>query len=94
MERRGFWANLSYFFKGPDGSMVICQRPNIPLLGWMLFKLISVFMQDKTMKDGFESLSKLSLFTWAYLEITSGQSYFRRVLGGAVMMTIIISYFK
>lgn len=29
------------------------------------------------------------LFTWAFLEITSGDSYARRILGGVVMAIII-----
>jgi hypothetical protein len=42
---------------------------------------------------GFANLSTAFLFTWAYLEITQGASYFRRVLGAVVLAGVLMSFF-
>lgn len=91
--KKSIQAVTGNFFKDSDGSIVLWQRPNIPLLGWLVFKLISIFLQAGAAKNAFENLSMLLLFTWAYLEITSGKTYFRRVLGGSVMLGTVIGCF-
>ena len=86
--------NILHFFKDSKGRIVILQRPNIPLVGWLASKLLSLPTQSYTLKSGFELLSTGFLFTWAYLEIISGDSYFRRVLGGAIMALLVAGFFR
>lgn len=81
-------------FKDSGGKLVIWQRPNIALTGWLLCKFLSAVMPQSTTKIGLERLSSAFIFTWAYLEIASGRNYFRRGLGGIVMIAILIGYFK
>jgi hypothetical protein len=85
---------VASFFKDKDGNVVIWQWPNLPLASWIIFKLLSMVFKTGHVKTGFESLSMAALFTWAYLEITSGSSYFRRVLGVVIIIGLIFGYFK
>jgi hypothetical protein len=81
--------HFTSFFKDHDGQLVIWQWPNIPLIGWAVFKVLSLITQAGTLKTWSAHLSTAFLFTWAYLEITGGASYFRRVLGTIVMAALL-----
>lgn len=94
MKRNNIKHMVSAFFKDNEGDVVVWQMPNIPLLGWLLFKLLSLITHPGLVKNGFEGFSMAFLFTWAYLEITSGKSYFRRALGVVIAVALIFSYFK
>lgn len=85
---------IKNFFKDKDGHIVIWQWPNVPLWGWIIFKLLSFSIDQEQLRVGFAKLSAASLFVWAYLEITKGDSYFRRFIGGIVMLGIIAGYFR
>ena len=79
--------------KDANGRIVLWQWPNVPLLGWLVFKLLSIVVSSGSLKSGSAQLSTAFLFTWSYLEITRGVNYFRRILGVAVMVAIIMSFF-
>jgi hypothetical protein len=83
-------ARRASFFKDSDGQVAIWQWPSVPLTGWLVCKLLSMVIKTGSTKMAFETLSTAFLFTWAYLEITSGKSYFRRVLGVGVMIVVLI----
>lgn len=85
---------VASFFKNNQGNTVIWQTPNIPLLSWLVLKLLAMVINNEQFKSGFSKLSTAFLFAWAYLEITSGASYFRRLLGLVVMTALIIGFFK
>lgn len=78
------------FFKDSNGKLAVWQWPNVPLIGWMLFKVFSIILSSPSIKNWSENLSTAFLFTWAYLEITGGTSYFRRFLGVLVMVASIV----
>ncbi len=82
---------LDKCLKDKHGKIVIWQFPNIPLLGWMGFKLIRYLPMTIPLKNGCIFISTAFLFTWAYLEITSGVNYLRRTIGIIVMASIILS---
>ncbi len=82
------------FFEDDKGNISILQKPNAPLYGWIVFKLLSLIIDTSNIKNGFAKLSTAFLFTWAYLEITKGKSYFRRTFGLVIMVLIIVSYFR
>ncbi len=88
------YEKLLDFFKNKDGKITIAQWPNIPILGWFLFKLASMLVSAPGLDAGLSAISTAFLFTWAYLEITDGASYFRRTLGVAVMLGTVIGLFK
>ncbi|QQS19876.1 hypothetical protein IPL85_00190 [Candidatus Saccharibacteria bacterium] len=82
------------FFKDIKGNIVLWQWPNIPLYGWIAFKVLSMLVPAGHLRVGMEQLSSAFLFTWAYLEITNGVNYFRRLLGVIVMGGLIISFLR
>ena len=80
-------------FKDKEGHIVIAQGPNLPLFGWILLELVSLTLRKGHAKTAFQSLATAFLLTWAYLEITNGVNYFRRLFGIVVIVIIILSYF-
>lgn len=87
-------AKKMQFFRDDQGKITIWQWPNIPLYGWLVFKVLSILLDKSQLQVGFDGISKAFLFTWAYLEITQGVNYFRRLLGLFVMIALILGYFK
>lgn len=82
---------LDKCIKDKHGKIVIWQFPNAPLIGWMGFKLMRYLPMTTPLKNGRLFISTAFLFTWAYLEITSGVNYLRRIIGVVVMASIILS---
>ena len=80
------------FFKDSDGQIVIWQRPNVPLIGWLLFAIASFLIKISPWQNFLAYLSFGFIFTWAWLEITKGKSYFRRALG--VLVLLISLYYQ
>ena len=76
------------FFKDKQGKIVIAQTPNLPLIGWALFTILAWFWQNNKYEihNLFTLLAFGFIFTWCYLEITSGVNTFRRILGVVVLM--------
>lgn len=87
-------SQMNSFIRDKSGHIVLWQSPNVPLCGWFVFKVLSMFEVAEQLKMGAEQLSTAFLFTWAFLEITKGVNYFRRLLGIIVMIAITLSFFK
>lgn len=85
---------LQNFFKDKDDTIVIGQWPNIPIIGWLIFKVASMLANDTRLEAGFSTISTAFLFTWAFLEIQSGVNYFRKLLGLVVMTALVIGFFN
>lgn len=82
------------FFRDNSGHIVLWQWPNAPLYGWISTKLVSMIVPNNHLKTGLSHLGMASLFTWAYLELTKGVNYFRRILGFLVLSLLIVSYLQ
>lgn len=82
---------LAKFFRDKDGKVVLWQTPNMPLMGWALFLAISHLSPFDKWQIAAEYISFGFLFTWAWLEISNGATYFRRLLGLLVLIISIIS---
>ncbi|USN96064.1 MAG: hypothetical protein H6797_03225 [Candidatus Nomurabacteria bacterium] len=82
------------FFKNKNGEWTIAQFPNFPIIAWLLLYISLFFIGDSNLKSSVHSLSNAFLFTWAYLEIAMGDSGFRRLLGGVVILSVIYGYFN
>jgi len=82
---------LTKFFKDGTGKIVIWQTPNAPLIGWAVSSALAHILPS----DGWQLLAGYVsfgfIFTWAWLELTQGSSYFRRVLGAVVLAMSIYS---
>lgn len=81
-----------HFFKDDEGRVIIWQWPNIPIYGWLIAKLLSLLVTPPQLKGGFDEISKAFLFTWAFLEVTQGVNYFRRLLGLVVLIALVIGF--
>jgi len=81
-------------FKDRDGKLVIWQSPNILLWGWILFSILGITFKHGAGHTSLNHLATASLFVWAYLEIRSGASIFRQILGGVVMTGIVYGFFR
>lgn len=86
--------SVMQFFKDKQGRIVIFQAPNSPLIGWFIFTLLSLLWSTNQPKIDylFAMLSFGFIFTWAWLEITSGVNYFRRALGLIVLIIAVWFY--
>jgi hypothetical protein len=85
--------SINTFFKDKHGHVVIVQKPNKPILGWIIATVIAHFVHNKTWHSLISSLGIGFLIGFAYLEITEGVNYFRRTLGAAVLVTVLVGVF-
>lgn len=73
---------LRRFFQDKDGTIVVGQRPNIFIAVWALGSIAQLtILKDATWLS---FITTGALLIWAGLEITSGASPFRRVMGAVV----------
>jgi hypothetical protein len=84
-------ASIIRFFQDKHGRIVIWQRPNGPLITWFIAMILSKILPYGQLNFVAELVSFGALFTWAWLEIFQGNSYFRRSVGAVVMLIIILS---
>ena len=79
------------FCRDKDGHLAISQRPNLPIIVWVVAWLATHILPYGQANFTANLIAFGSLFTWAWLEIFDGDSYFRRTLGLVVMVAIIYS---
>jgi hypothetical protein len=77
-----------------NNKIVLWQRPNVLIIGWFVCAIATHLFHASHLRTGLASLGTALLSIWAYLEITQGASYFRRLLGLTVAIAIVIHYFK
>ena len=80
---------IDRLWKDKNGNQTLLEKPNAPLIGWAFFGLISLALPDGSWRRAAQIISFGFLFTWAWLEIHSGRTYLRRVLGVVIMVMII-----
>jgi hypothetical protein len=83
---------LRTFFCDKNGKLVIFQLPNLPLATWLVFAVLSHLFAPGHVRTVAHDISRVALIVWASLEVYSGASYFRRVLGLAVLVLSIASF--
>ena len=83
---------VPYLVTDKHGNVAIVQFPNTPLILWLLLVVVAEVIVDSTTKGGVVFVRDAMLFTWSYLEIRSGSSPFRRVLGSIVMIGLLLEY--
>lgn len=79
-------------FKDKAGRTVIIQRPNIPLWGWVLTKILATFTDNPNIKPALGALGSLLLIIWALLETISGVTIFRKLLGIIILAIITVGH--
>jgi hypothetical protein len=85
---------FDHIFRNKKGTVVIWQFPNAPLWGWIVASVAAMIIKHGREHAGLHLLAQAFLFAWAYLELRSGESIFRKVLGGLLLIVIAISFFK
>lgn len=81
---------IKAFFSDKHGKVVIWQSPNLPIILWFVF-MLATHMTHGQLRTIFAVISSAALLVWALLEVIQGASYFRRVLGLAVLIATIYS---
>ncbi len=77
-------------WKDKNGKQALVEKPNIPLIGWFVFMILGRLLPVGSLRNVSEIISFGFIFTWAWLEIYSGKSYARRLLGAVVLIVIIL----
>lgn len=73
--------------------MVIIQKPNAPLILALIGYLISFFGKGLFHTFG-HTLFITAIIIWAFLEVTQGASWFRKILGFVVLTGMFFSLFN
>lgn len=81
---------LDRCFKDSDGRVVIGQTPNAPIIVWLVSRFL-VWPLSGGAEQVFRYLAFGALFTWGWLELSSGVNYFRRALGLLAMIALILA---
>ncbi|MEH2326228.1 MAG: hypothetical protein V7K32_22245 [Nostoc sp.] len=77
-------------FRDNEGNIVIAQMPNLPLIVWIVTSLLTLIFTSGKINTLLDLVAYGSLFTWAWLELFQGVNYFRRALGLAVLISLIV----
>ena len=81
-------------FKNKKGKVVLWQSPNPLLFAWIGLKILSYLAKHSSVHAGIEATGTAVIFAWAYLELTKGVNYFRKALGGVILILVIKGFFK
>ena len=81
-------------WRDKNGDVAIAQKPNAPIIVWVLLRLIAFVVKHGTVHSAALLLSSIVLVYWASLELFHGVNYFRRGLGLVVLLVSIISIIK
>lgn len=81
---------IKTFFYDNNGTLVIWQWPNIPLLTWFML-LVASWISDAPTSHTLSGFSSGALLVWGLLELVHGVSLFRRVLGITVVIVVLMS---
>lgn len=92
MEKPEKFNLINWLFKSSTGQIVVVQYPNLPLyialIAWLALRVITT----KPIHTILEIIFTLSLIVWAVLEIGSGSSRFRRILGAGVLVWLVVTF--
>lgn len=75
-------------FKDKQGKVVVIQKPSLLLYLWLITMLLNKLFSG-SVSTFLSVLSFGLIFTWAWLEITKGDSLFRRIIGFVVLFFIL-----
>jgi hypothetical protein len=78
------------FVAGENGQPVLYQRPNAPLFAWVVLEALSLIIRANLWHSLFSWLALVAIIIWALMETFRGASYFRRMLGFAVLCWVVI----
>ena len=81
------------FWLDKDGNLSILQKPNTPILVWVASVAIQILLGvGNPISEVSKAIGSISLVIWAILEVYSGVSYFRKLLGAFVLILMAFVY--
>jgi hypothetical protein len=80
-------------WKNKNGDVVIWQMPNVFLIAWVIFTIISIVTVGQV-SNVFLWLGDATLVIWALLELVKGANYFRRFMGLVVLGLSVLLILK
>ena len=80
---------LEKCYKDNSGRVVLYQTPNLPLIVWIVTTLLGHIFATGELHEALSLIAFGAIFTWAWLELFQGSSYFRRVLGLIVLVAAV-----
>jgi hypothetical protein len=75
---------------GWPSRFVIAQFPNPPLIVALAGSVVAALADGRT-SDYASAVSRLGLAVFAYLELTDGANWLRRLLGAAVLVQLVVT---
>jgi len=85
--KRSFWDK---FWEDKHGRLAVWQKPNVFLIVWFVSILVQILLGGGTISNFARTIGTISIAIWAVLEVVSGASYFRRILGISVLLFTIV----
>lgn len=76
-------------FRDSEGKIVVAQKPNLPIVVGLTATLLQLLPTSGKLQTGLDLVAFGALFTWAWLELFQGVNYFRRGLGGLVLVGLL-----
>jgi len=77
---------LEKCYKDSNGKVILGQFPNPPLVTWVAATVVAKIITDSDLVSLLEVVAFGAIFTWAWLELFQGVTYFRRCLGLLVLL--------
>lgn len=83
---------LRRFFEDDQGNLVLCQRPNVPLIIALAFSVATLVIPSGAAANLITLLAINCWIIWSVLEAVWGDSPFRRALGlVALIITLLVA---
>lgn len=79
------------FFSDKNGTIVIGQFPNLPILIWGVTIVLRYFDSNASYTTLLNIVGTLALAIWAFLELVSGVNMFRKLLGLCVLSYVFVT---
>jgi hypothetical protein len=76
--------------EGWPSRFVLVQVPNLPLIVALTGSVVDGLANGRT-ADYADAVSRLAFAVFAYLELIDGANWFRRLLGAAVLVELVIT---
>src|SRR5689334_9379893 len=83
--------SASWWFRSPDGRLVVWQFPNPALWVWGAAVVLGFFDLSRAHTTAVDGVRHGALLAWALDELVRGASPFRRVLGAVVLVAQVVS---
>lgn len=74
-------------------KITLAQAPNVPLVVWFVCLVAGHVFSKGAVHTAFATVGFLAIVIWALWEIVSGVNIFRRLLGLAVLIFVLVGRF-